>query len=365
MFDFFKSAPKSYLGIDIGTSSIKIVQLGIEENRAKLETYGFLETYGAIELLRDTIQTSSMRLLDAQVVDLLKKLLEKSKVTTRNAIISIPVFSTFSALMELPDMPYKEVEAAIPYEARQYIPVPIPEVILGWNIIGKKTQEAPEGPAVAPAISKIEVLLIATPKEVANKYANITRMLGLNLKAIEAESFALERSLIGDDKVPTVIVDIGSRVTNILMVDNGYVMINKGLDTSGNELTKILSHALNVDFRRAELLKRETGLLQRDDSERSINKVILPVIDIIINEVKRVSDFYLRHRGKKVERIILCGGSAHLPGLVDYFSASFNNLPVVIGNPWRKVIYPSSLEPILNDLGPSFSVAVGLAMREL
>ncbi len=364
MFDFFKNAPKSYLGIDIGTSSIKIVQLGIEENRAKLETYGFLETYGAIELLRDTIQTSSIRLLDAQVVDLLKKLLEKSKVTARNVVISIPVFSTFSALMELPDMPYKEIEAAIPYEARQYIPVPTSEVILGWNIIGKKTIEAPEGPNAAP-ISKIEVLLIATPKEVANKYANIARMLGLNLKAIEAESFALERSLIGDDKVPTVIVDIGSRITNILMIENGYVMINKGVDTSGNEITKILAHAFNVDFRRAESLKREKGLLHRDDSERSINKVILPVIDIIVGEVKRLNDFYRRHRNKKIERIILCGGSAHLPGISDYFSASFGNLPVIIGNPWRKIIYPVSLEPILDDLAPSFSVAVGLAMREL
>jgi type IV pilus assembly protein PilM len=363
MFDFLKAKHKSFLGIDIGTSSIKVVQLGLEENRVKLETYGLLETYGKVEILQGTLQTSSVNILGSQVTDLLKNLLEKSKVTVKDAILSVPVFSTFSAVMELPDMPYSEVEAAIPYEARQYIPIPISEVILGWNIIGKKNKESVEELGISSA-SKIEVLLVAIPKEVANKYAEIAQAANLNLKAIELESFAVTRALVGDDVTPTLIIDIGAKVTNILIADNSYVMINKGVDTSGNEITRSVSHGLNIDYKRAEIIKREKGLLIFDESDRAISQIMLPVVDLIANEAQRITDLYLHRSGKKVERVFLCGGSARLPGLIDHFSKKFN-LPVVAGNPWNKIIYPPSLTPILKDLAPSFCVAIGLGMREL
>ncbi len=362
MFDFLKIKHKSFAGIDIGTSSIKIVQLGMEENRIKLEAYGLLETYGKVELLQSTIQTSSIHLLGGQVVDLLKNLIEKSKITSKDVILSVPVFSTFSAVMELPDMPYTEIEAAIPYEARQYIPVPISEVILGWNIIGKKDSADVEG---EESIKKIEVLLVAIPKEVANKYVEITKAVNLNLKAIELESFALSRSLVGDDLIPTMILDIGAKTTNILIVDNGYVVLNKGLDTSGNEITRVIVHAMNINFKRAEILKREKGLSLKSDNGGSINEIILPVINIIANEASRLNSLYFYKNKKKAERIILCGGSAHLPGLAEYLSGSLH-LPVSIGDPWGRVYYtPPSLGKALKELAPSFSIAVGLAMREL
>lgn len=363
MFDFLKVKRKSFLGIDIGTSSIKVVQLAAEDNRARLETYGLLETYGKVDLVQGTLQTSSVNLLGNQVVDLLKNLLEKSKVTTNDAVLSVPVFSTFSAVMELPDMPYSEVEAAIPYEARQYIPVPISDVILGWNIIGKKNKDKPGAHSTAP-VSKIEVLLVAVPKDVANKYAEISKAANLNLKAIELESFALSRSIIGDDMTPTMIIDIGSKGTNILIVDNGYVMMNKGVDTSGNEITQVLSHSLNIDFKRAEILKREKGLLVASDSDKAISQIMIPVVDIISNEAKRIINLYSYKSNRKVERLFICGGSAYLPGLIGHFSSMFN-LPVVAGSPWGRVAYPAAVEPALKQLAPSFCIAVGLAMREM
>lgn len=363
MFDFLKPKRKSFLGIDIGTSSIKLAQLGMEENRIKLETYGLLETYGKIELVQGTIQTSSVSLLGSQVVELLKNLLEKSKVTAKDAVLSVPVFSTFSAVMELPDMPYNQIESAIPYEARQYIPVPISEVILGWNIIGKKNLQPNENTGIVPN-PKIEVLLVAISKEVANKYTQIANAANLNLKAIELESFAISRSLVGNDAIPTLIVDIGSKITNILIVDNGYVMMNKGMDTSGSEITRALSHGLNIDFRRAETLKREKGLTIIGESDRAINQIMLPVVDMMVNEAKRIADLYNYKSGTKIERIFLCGGSAYLPGLVNHFSDTFG-LPTIIGNPWGKIVYPVSLEPVLTEIAPSFCISVGLAMREL
>lgn len=363
MFDFLKAKHKSFLGIDIGTSSIKVVQLGSEESRIKLETYGLLETYGKVEILQGTIQTSSVSLLGSQVSGLLQELLEKSKVTARDAVLSVPVFSTFSAVMELPDMPYSEIESAIPYEARQYIPIPISEVILGWNIVGKKNRPGVNGNG-ANAAPKIEVMLVAIPKEVANKYYEIAKSVGLSLKAIELESFALARSLIGDDATTTLIVDIGAKSTNVLIADNSYVMINKGVDTSGNEITRSLSHGLNVDYKRAEILKREKGIIDSTDGDHAITSIMLPVIDTVANESQRVVDLYFHKSKRKIERIIICGGTAHLPGLLDHFSKKFN-LPVSVGNPWNKIIYPEKLAPVLNNLAPSFCVAVGLGIREL
>lgn len=362
MFDFLKAKHKSFTGIDIGTSSIKIVQLGTEENRVKLEAYGLLETYGSAELLNSAIQADSMHLLGGRVVDLIKELVEKTRVTSKDVVLSVPIFSTFSSVMELPSIPYSEIEASIPYEARQYIPIPISEVILGWNIIGKKNKIDVLG---KEANQKIEVLLVAIPKEVANKYAEIAQAANLNLKAIELESFALSRSLIGDDATATAIVDIGSKITNILVVDNGYVMLNKGLDTSGREITGALAHALNIDFNRAESLKKERGLIKRDEDGDSVNQIILSVVGIISSEVSRINNLYFYKSNKKVERIILCGGSALLPGLVEYFSKNLN-LPVSIGDPWGRINYDSpDLGPVLKELAPSFSIAVGLAMREL
>lgn len=362
MFEFLKTKRKNFAGIDIGTSSVKVVQLGMDQNRVKLEAYGLLETYGKVELLQSTLQTSSIHLLGGQVVDLLKDLIAKSRITTKDVILSVPVFSTFSAVMELPDMPYTEIEASIPYEARQYIPVPVSEVVLGWNIIGKKNKVSVEG---EEPIKKIEVLLVAIPKEVANKYAEIAQAANLNLKAIELESFALSRALVGDDLTPTIIVDIGSKITNILVVDNGYVMLNKGLDTSGNEITRALVHALNINYKRAEILKRERGLTGKSGGDSSVDQVILPVIGLIANEISRISSVYFYKSNKKIERVILCGGSAQLPGLAEYLSGNLH-LPVSIGDPWGRIDYnPPSLGPVLKELAPSFSIAVGLAMREL
>ncbi|HCB36041.1 TPA: hypothetical protein DEP31_01000, partial [Candidatus Azambacteria bacterium] len=114
-WDIFKGKPKSFLGIDVGTSSIKVVQLSKERNRVKLDTYGQLETYAYAERFNDAIQTSSLKMLDSQVADLIKKLLRESKAVSRDVTMSIPIFSSFSTVIEIPPIPEKELERAIPF----------------------------------------------------------------------------------------------------------------------------------------------------------------------------------------------------------------------------------------------------------
>lgn len=338
------------MGIDIGTTSIKMVQLGKEGDRIKLETYGFIENYSRSDGYIDAIQSSSLKMLDSQVAGMIKTIIKEAKATANEATISIPIFSSFTTVMELPSMSKKEIASSIPYQARQYIPVPIGDVVLDWEIIKEPSNK--EG--------KIEVLLIAVPKEIISKYSRIAKLANLNLQALEIETFGLARSLLGNDKSPVVLVDLGARSTGISIVDGGTVRIVYNLDTAGEELTQAVKRSLNLDVSRAEILKRDVGLLKEADG-RDVSRILSNIADIIISEIERLGSLYEK-KSRKAEKIILSGGGANLLGVVDYMTEKLG-MEVIIAEPFSRIAYPLILKPVLKEIGPIFSIAVGLAMR--
>lgn len=363
MFEFLTRKSSSYLGVDIGTSSIKVVQLKLEDNKAKLETYGFLENYESFELSDNaTTRTTKLKILDEKIVEVLKKVLKESGVSSKEAVMSVPVFSTFSSIIELPEMSNDEIAKAVPFEARQYIPVPLEEVILDWSIVGKKLSKEPSAGTMTSRFS-LQIMLVAVPKEIALKYARIAESAGLELKALEAESFALSRALVGNDKSAIMVVDIGSKNTNISIVDKGFVMVNRGLEVSGNEFTRVVSQGLSVDFNRAEMIKKEIGL-EKADAEYKISELMVPALNIISSEILRLINVYFHKNNRRIEQVIVTGGGASLLGLTDFMSKNIN-IKVSVGNPWARVVYNPQIEPALKEISPFFSVAVGLAMREL
>ncbi len=354
---------KSVLGVDIGTTSVKIVELSRKsDGRMELETYGSLESVVHKQALEETLQSSTEKISDAQAAAMVKKIVKEAGVKTKKVVMSAPVFSTFTSVIEFPEMSEQEIESAIKFEAKQYVPVPLSEVVLGWNIIGKKTYDLLGG---GSSSNKVLVLIVAIPKELSNKFANIAKLSNLHLVALETESFALIRSLLGNDKSSVVIVDIGSRATNISVVSGGFIRVSRGLDTSGAEITKVLAGGMGVDMKRANELKRSVGL-KMDGANKQVAEVILPIVDIIMGETKRIIDVFSKKEGvdSKIERIILAGGSAGIPGLVERFT-EVTGVKAMISNPWSRVEYPEVLNNTLNIIGPSFSVAVGLAMREI
>lgn len=362
MTAFFSKKPKSYLGVDVGTASIKIVQLGAKGERPNLETYGLLEIYSS----RNDAQTDSLQILDKEVASLLKEVVKESKATTKTAVASVPVHASFSTMMEIPEMSEKEIDSAINFEAKQYIPVPLNEVVMDWQILGKKVAKPVEGGRSGGSPqeqNKLQVFLVAVPKETINKYTQIMKMAGLNLVALETENFSLMRALLGNDKSPVAIIDIGSQSTDINIIDKGFVRMTRNIETSGTEFTRVLTQGLNLSYQRAEMLKRERGL-KKDMAEKEISDIMLPIIDVISNEIERLVDSYSRKDGQKIERVILVGGSARLPGLTEYFSQRLK-IETNIGNPWSRLTYPQILKPVLQELAPSFAVSVGSAMREL
>jgi type IV pilus assembly protein PilM len=356
MFNFIKSfiGARPYLGVDIGTTSIKMVEISKGRIQPKLQNYGILESYGHLERLNDAIQTSSLKLAERQTAELLKLLLKKIKIKTFDAIASIPAFSTFITVLEIPEMSEIDAAKAVPFQIRQYIPLPTSEVAIEWLKVGKKEDEK--------GFSKQEILVISVPNEQIRRYQNVFKLAGLKLKALEIESLGLIRALIANDPTPTLIVDIGARSTNIAAAEAGFLKYNYQTDFAGGSLTQAISSGLNINIRRAEELKKQRGLLGVGD-EYELSTMTIPFLDAIISEVKRAKDNYEKNQWSKIERVILAGGGANLLGIDKYFEKQIN-LPIIIGNPFSKVEYPAKIEPFIKELGPAFSVAIGLGIRE-
>ena len=356
MLIFFRGllGKKSYLGVDIGTTSIKMVEISKGRIQPKLQNYGILESYGHLERLNDAIQTSSLKLAERQTAELLKLLLKKIKIKTFDAIASIPAFSTFITILEIPEMSEIDAAKAVPFQIRQHIPLPTSEVAIEWLKVGKKEDEK--------GFSKQEILVISVPNEQIRRYQNVFKLAGLKLKALEVETLGLIRALIANDPTPTLIVDIGARSTNIAVAEGGFLKHNYQTDFAGGSLTQAIASGLNINIRRAEELKKQRGLLAAG-GEYELSTLTLPFLDAIINEAKRAGANYEKSQGVKVERVILTGGGANLLGIEKYFEEQIN-LPTVIGNPFSKVKYPPRIEPIVKELGPSFSVAIGLGIKE-
>jgi len=352
---FFKKGKKSYLGIDIGTSSIKMVELIKEKDILRLTNYAEIISPKLERRSFTPLEMSSMQVLGEEIAGLVKRTLKESQIKTKMVSMSVPIFSSFVTTMELPFMTKEEVAQAVTFQARQYIPVPISEVVLDWTLL----KEIPEG---GPP-QKIPVLLVAVPQEVIHKYTDISVLSGLQLRALEVETFSLVRALMRNDKSSVCLIDFGARSTSISIIDEGTVRICRNTETSSNEMTKVLAGSLNIDFKRAEELKRERGI-KKGGGEEEISRIILPLIDIIFSEIEKVTSIYFQKSGKKVMKFILSGGTASLPGLVEYFVERFGR-EVRIGDPFRGIEYPPILAPILREIGSPFAVAVGLAMREL
>ncbi|MCK4592378.1 type IV pilus assembly protein PilM [Candidatus Parcubacteria bacterium] len=364
IFNFFKKPPSSFLGIDIGTTGIRIVQLGSQDGNIILENYASIETKDYLEILGNGGNLNNIKMSDSKIAKDLGKIIKKSGIMSKKVAMSIPISSAFSSIMDLPDISEEEITKAVDFEARQYIPIPINEVVFDWNIIGKEIKNENNNMVDnSKQIKKIKVLLVAIPKETTSKYMNIAEILGLKLIALETESFSLARSLAGKSEGVFTIVDIGNKTTSVTIVENGSVIgSHTVLGAGGEEITKIISHGFSIDFNRAENLKMDVGFSANRGSEKKISEVMLPIINIIISEIKKINESHSRVGKKNVKKVILAGGTANLPGLIAHFSKELD-VPVEIGNPWKNIIYDSALNKALKENSPFFSAAVGLALR--
>jgi len=355
---FLGLIPKKFLGIDIGTSAIKIVELSRWAGRKKLENYGEISASVLYKKPFRTFEKSTLSLLSRDIARAIKAVIEETNIKTRQAVFTIPDFSTFFTSFELPSMSIEELPQAVKSEARRHVPVPLGEVTLDWQLLNEKTRR--EG-------QRFEILLVTVPNEVINQYKEIVQNSGLELLALEAEVFGLVRSLIDKEEKRTVaLIDIGARSTTCSIIDKKALRISHSFDISGDILTERISKALSLDYETARILKTKYGIspLMKNAEEKSVKEVLTPLIALIIREIDKVfKEFYLRKR-REVEKIILAGGVAMLPGLQDSFKDYFKK-EVEIANPFSNIFFSPILEETLKEMGPAYAIAVGAALRGL
>ena len=354
MFSFpFKIIPKHSLGVDIGTSSIRVAEMSRWGARMKLENYGEIRARDLFKKPFRTFEKRTLSVSDAEVARAIKAINKEAGIKIRSAAFSIPDFSTFFTNFTLPPMTKEELPQAVSYEARQHIPVPLSDVTLDWQIIEGKTSSRNK--------SSVKILLVAVPNEIVEQYQRIASLASLKLSALEAEVFGLARALIREDERIILLLDIGAQSTTASIVDNGVLKLSHSFDISGNELTGILAKSLGIDHKEAEDMKQRYGLVH---SESKTREVLLPLIDLIVAEIKKIVRSLEQTDDKKIKKIIIAGGTALIPGLIEYFSENFGEgIEVEQANPFCDLFYPPILERELKRLGPSYAVVVGTALR--
>ncbi len=349
MSSFLKS--DSYIGVDIGSSSIKIVELKKQNSRLRLVTYGFTENKGEI-LNSDSNKNVGF------IAESINEVVSKAKISGKTAIAALPTFSVFSSIINLSNVNKKEIESAVQWEAKKLIPLPLEEMVLDWKVIkedsqvngGKKNENG------------LKVLLTGAPKTLVRKYLDIFKEVNLNLLSLETETFSLIRSLMGNDKTTAMILELGTSTTDISIVKNGIPVINRSIDLGGINITNAISKNLNIGTNRAEQFKYDLGISFQSSNNNVVPRIITEAVDPVVNEVKHLLNLFQHSNSEKVEKIILSGGSALLPNFSNYLSEILK-INVIIGDPWARISYPLELEHLLKELGPKLSVAVGLAMR--
>jgi type IV pilus assembly protein PilM len=355
--------------VDIGTSSIKVVELSKESGRFKLKNYGLFE----LESVDEAVKVSGQALGDkpAQLSDRdlawgVKEVLKRSKISTRETVASIPSFSTFATIITMPYLSEEDITKSIPFEARKYIPIPLSEVVLDWSIINvaqEKGQLPPsEGRASGTEPPTVEIFLVAVPKEEVARYQSIMKNVGLNLRALELENSALIRALIGNDLSPVAIVNIGGRSTSILIVDGGFERVSHNYEVGGFEITKSIARSLGVSLHRAEELKRSFGIKTIDNN--IIREAMSSLIDMMAFETRKIIHNYEDQRRTKIAKVLLVGGLANMPNFVNYFGEKLG-APVSLGNPLARLVVPPGLSGLQAELNSTFAIAIGLAMREI
>jgi type IV pilus assembly protein PilM len=206
---------------------------------------------------------------------------------------------------------------------------------------------------------KIKVLLVAAPKKDIEHYDRLVSGTKLEVSAIELETFSITRALVGEDTGTFLIIDIGSRATNMILVEKGVVRVNRNIDAGGNEITIAISDSMSISRQRAEIFKRG----EKDFLNTTESSFIVPVLELIIGESRRILSAYLeKNKDLRIDNIFLSGGSANMKGMEQHFSNALAQ-PVTIGNPWRRISVKPEATELVKSLGTSFSVALGLALR--
>ncbi|MBU0750455.1 type IV pilus assembly protein PilM [Patescibacteria group bacterium] len=350
---FGEKQSQSVLGIDVGSSSLKVVQLRKKGESAVLETYGELALgpYAGAEVGQATNLSAD------KIAETLRDLLREANVTATDAGISIPFSRSLLTLVELPRAKSDEEQrTVIELEARKYIPVPVSEVQLDWFVV---PEPLPEG---AVPSNKLKVLIVAVHNDELSLLQNVVLGAKVNASFYEIEIFSTVRSVVDEPVKPVMVIDIGASATKVYIVEHGVVAYSHNIPRGGQDVTRTIASAQGYAIGKAEALKKKHGF--DAGNEMYDRQTIELVYSRLFEEAKRVVTQYETSQNKKVTGVVLTGGGGVTHELGAYAKTIFT-VDVKVADPFSKAEAPAFMRPVLQEIGPEFAVAFGLALRKL
>lgn len=358
----FFGPSSAVLGLDIGTSSLKVVELIARRKGLEVATYA---QANLSNLLTEVTGDDADEI--AAVAATVERMLERAGVATDKVVAALPSSVVFSTVLTLPDIPDQDMEKAVTFAARDVVPANLEEMVLGWSRLGQSPHMATRaaGSTNAPAAMKqsgepIPVFLTAAPQELVTRYTKLMERLHLELLALEVETFPLVRALLAPPHDSALIVDIGDRVTTFHIIDRGTARVSHTTDYGGHAISSAIAQAMAASLAEAEEMKVTHGL--GPGASDKLRTAITNAMQPVVTQATQLLGLYQRREGRNITKSVLIGGGANLRGIAAWWSTAAGHTAAV-GNPWRGLAYPKELGERLQQLGPTYAVAVGLAQR--
>lgn len=347
------SKSKGAIGLDIGSSFIKVCELQPKGNGWSLANFGMTKLPPEA-IVDGALMNSNI------IVEAIRELVRKNHIRTKEVITSVSGHSVIIKKINLPVMTMEELEESIHWEAEQYIPFDINDVNIDVQIINQSGDEA----------GQMEVVLVAAKKDMINDYVAIIQEAGLSPVVIDVDSFAIENMFevnyeTSEDET-VVLVNVGASIININVLKGGVTAFTRDITLGGNQYTEEIQKQLSVSYEEAEALKIGGGIVRDTQAvvPEEVEGIIQSVNDNVATEIQRSLDFYAATSTEdRIRRILLSGGSARVPGLTRTIQDK-TGIDVEVINAFRKINISDQFDiAFLNEVAPMASVAVGLALR--
>lgn len=335
------------VGIDIGSKTIKIVELQKEGALFSLTASGIIGYSGtSVAKMEDDKEIAGI----SQVI---RKLHSEAGVSGKDVVISVPEPQVFTRTIKFPLLTDQEIASAVKWESEQYIPIPISEAIIQHTVIARNEKATPP---------EVLVLLVAAPKALVEKYTKVINLAGLNTVAVETELIAISRALSPADRV-VLLVDFGANSTNIAVSKNGLLSFSRSIPIAGEAFTRAVSQGLGVAEVQAEEYKKTYGF-ETTQLEGKVKGALDPVLRLVVDEIKKAVNYYQTdEKGDSPSAVVISGGTSGMPDIVSALSKLLG-MEVLVGNPFSKVRMDPETAKRLAPYAPLYAVSVGLAMRE-
>jgi type IV pilus assembly protein PilM len=357
---------KSIIGLDIGSSSVRVVEA--RQNGSKW----VVESAGWVDLPKEALESNKPESKQTFMLEAIRRLFKEHGIRSRNVVTSLSGDSVIVRYVKLPFMSAEELRGSIATEAEQYIPLNIDQVILDFQILGEVQEEGQK---------KLDVLLVAAKNEAVNQHLSVLKLAGLSPRIIDVDAFALQNAYEisrvegGDETV--ALINVGATLTTLNIIEGSVTRFTRDIAVAGTDFTREVQKEFNLRFSEAEELKKAQGsismeeddlglgsMADKDDRVLRMSDAMMPVLNKLLGEIRRSFDFYeTQSRKKTVERIVLTGGTARLKNL-NRFLANKLGIPVEHMTPFRNVEMGRGLDvERVTEQDSRLGICLGLAMR--